>query len=348
MKTSVPFVLVLLATAALASSQGKAPSWLVSGVIVDEKGAPMPEAEIMRYFMFMNGKYVTGVEGLKADSQGRFAGKITPYKLPMTYIALNKERTLGASVVLTEESVKSPVRVVLKPFGEVNFRAKIEGGYVPVNMNTSIACDTGTTILLSYDKGPYKVPEGSYQLKFGSLELRTCLVPFTVKSGQSVDVGDCPIELTPATRAIGKPALPLDFVAARGVPQDFKLSDLKGKWVLLEFWGYWCGPCVGSSIPKLIEFHRQHPELRDKYQVIALHEGKSLSTFMELDLRNARTEANIWKGKLPFPIVIDRGRTTVERYGILGYPTVFLIDPEGKIVKGGSLELLKEKLGVKG
>jgi hypothetical protein len=58
-------------------------------------------------------------------------------------------------------------------------------------------------------------------------------------------------------------------------------------------------------------------------------------------------EKDVWGGPLPFPIVMDVGQTTTDLYGIIGYPTMVLIDPDGKVVKGGSLELLKEKLGVK-
>lgn len=338
-------VVGLDSTTALCFSQTK--SWQVSGVIVDEKDAPMPNAELARYFMYMNGKYVTGVDVLKCDAEGRFAGTITPYKLPLMYIALDKDRKIGASVILTEEMVNQPLKIVLKPFGKVSFHPKIENGYVPTTINFSIAApDNSTTILLSYDQGPYDVPEGAYQIRSYSVELQKAYKPFTVKSGESVDLGDIPIEMTPPTRNIGKPALPLDFVASRGVPPSFKLSDVKGKWVLLEFWGYWCGPCVKSSIPALIEFSRKHPELRDKYEVIAIHEGKSLSTLAEMDEKNAKTEKEVWKGRLPFPILIDRGQTTVQRYGVFAFPTVILIDPEGNIVKGGSLELLKQKLGV--
>src|SRR5437870_13628603 len=97
----------------------------------------------------------------------------------------------------------------------------------------------------------------------------------------------------------------------------------------------------------MIEFYNAHPELRDKFEILAIHESHSLQTFKELDEKNARNEKEIWKTKLPFPILIDKDGRTVERYGIRGYPTIFLIDPDGKLVRGGSLELLKEKLGVK-
>jgi hypothetical protein len=66
-----------------------------------------------------------------------------------------------------------------------------------------------------------------------------------------------------------------------------------------------------------------------------------------LDEKMKPLEEEVWGGKLPFPILIDEGKTTTDLYGIFGYPTLVLIDPDGKVVNGGSLELLKEKLGIK-
>src|SRR5512143_3886361 len=119
-------ILFVLSVPALASLPSQAKTWQVSGSIVDEQGAPMPEAELARYFMYMGGRYTTGVDVLKSDAQGRFAGIIKPYKLRLVYIALNKERTVGAAGVLTEKSVNQPLKIVLKPFGKVSFRPKIE------------------------------------------------------------------------------------------------------------------------------------------------------------------------------------------------------------------------------
>lgn len=94
------------------------------------------------------------------------------------------------------------------------------------------------------------------------------------------------------------------------------------------------------------EFYEQHAGLRDKFEILALHESHSLKSFKELDVKNAKTEQEIWKGRLPFPVLIDKEGKTTDRYGVSAYPTVVLIDPEGRIVRHGGLKLLKEKLGL--
>ena len=47
-------------------------------------------------------------------------------------------------------------------------------------------------------------------------------------------------------------------------------------------------------------------------------------------------------------MLVDDTRSTIDGWGIRLYPTTVLIDPDGKLVRGGSFEMLKEKLGVKG
>lgn len=95
-----------------------------------------------------------------------------------------------------------------------------------------------------------------------------------------------------------------------------------------------------------MEFYRAHPELRDKFEILAMHESHSVKSFKELDVKNAKTEQEIWKGPLPFPVLIDKEGRTTARYGIFAYPTAVLIDPEGRMAKGG-FRMLKERLGVK-
>lgn len=79
----------------------------------------------------------------------------------------------------------------------------------------------------------------------------------------------------------------------------------------------------------------KHKDDRDKFEIVAFHDA-SAKTFEELDKKLEKIIEQRWKGKtLPFPVVLDATGKTVKDYGVSAFPTVLLIDPEGKLVKGG-------------
>ena len=97
-----------------------------------------------------------------------------------------------------------------------------------------------------------------------------------------------------------------------------------------------------------MEFWDAHEAERQSYAVLAFHDP-SVKTFAELDEKLKPLIEKRWKGRsLPFPILLDASGTTVRNYGIQGYPTVVLIDPEGRVVRGGSEAMLAEKLTASG
>jgi hypothetical protein len=53
------------------------------------------------------------------------------------------------------------------------------------------------------------------------------------------DLGTADMKATPIAKLKGKPFPEWEIADARGVKADVKLSDYKGKWVYIEFWGYW-------------------------------------------------------------------------------------------------------------
>jgi peroxiredoxin len=98
-----------------------------------------------------------------------------------------------------------------------------------------------------------------------------------------------------------------------------KLSDFRGKAVLLNFWASWCGPCA-EEMPAL---ERLYDNLRARgFTVLAVgveDPAEELRKFSQ-------------KFGLGFPVLIDADGKVRERYKIEGFPETVLIDPEGKIV----------------
>ena len=115
---------------------------------------------------------------------------------------------------------------------------------------------------------------------------------------------------------------------------EIALSDYKGKVVLIDCWGTWCGPCV-ASLPKLKalyeEFHDQGFEIIG----VAADEKEDLEKFLV-------------KRPLPWQQIVDADGKLGERLGIQAFPTLLLVDREGKNVKNfvGESSGLKTLIGL--
>lgn len=97
----------------------------------------------------------------------------------------------------------------------------------------------------------------------------------------------------------------------------------KGKPVLINFWATWCGPCIAET-PDLVALNEEYSE--KGALVIGISEDKDADA---LDLVSQFTK----EYKMTYPIVIDNGDLEEALGGLRGYPTTFLIDKNGKIVK---------------
>ncbi len=112
-----------------------------------------------------------------------------------------------------------------------------------------------------------------------------------------------------------------DFTLLTHDGKEVKLSDYKGKVILLDFWATWCPPCV-KSVPDLIAIHSEF-------------EGEAVVIGVSLD-----KETNSDKDVAPFiekfginyPVVMGDKAIANAYGGVEAIPTMFVIDQKGNIV----------------
>ncbi len=97
-------------------------------------------------------------------------------------------------------------------------------------------------------------------------------------------------------------------------------------------------------MPGLIDLYEAHKDHRDKFEIIAFHDG-TVKDFADLDKKLERPREAYWGGRdLPFPILLDATGQTIKEWDIHAFPTTVLIDPEGKLVGQAGEEELAAKL----
>jgi peroxiredoxin len=117
--------------------------------------------------------------------------------------------------------------------------------------------------------------------------------------------------------------------ARKRIVPDFELTtlageyltaeDLRGKVLLLDFWGTWCPPCV-ASVPSLRSL--SHRLKDDPFQLVSIStdaDEKALREFVD-------------KHQMDWPQVWDKGRELSRQCGIRSFPTYVLVSPEGEIL----------------
>ncbi len=109
-----------------------------------------------------------------------------------------------------------------------------------------------------------------------------------------------------------------DFTLPDNHDKLISLSDFKGKYVLLDFWGSWCGYCT-SEFPKIKEYNQKY---------------KNEVTFIGI---NCRDDRNSWltiseKHNIDWINLFSANKELTELFGVVAYPTKLLIDKEGKII----------------
>jgi peroxiredoxin len=140
------------------------------------------------------------------------------------------------------------------------------------------------------------------------------------KSNEPLDLGELVLQLVKNLKP-GDAAPDFELENLEG--SSVRLTDFRGKYLLLDFWATWCGPCRAET-----------PHLKAVYDTYGKNPnftmlGLSLDKTGEQPRSYAKAEGIAWQQGL----LGDWSKATLPaRYGVEGIPAIFLVDPAGKIV----------------
>jgi peroxiredoxin len=119
--------------------------------------------------------------------------------------------------------------------------------------------------------------------------------------------------LTPYKGA--QPAPDFELVDVDG--DKHRLSDYRGKPLIINFWATWCPPCR-EEMPSM---NRAWSKVKDDVSMLAINVGEDEDTIF------------IFSADYPidFPVLLDRSGDVIREWPVKGLPTTFVLDREGNI-----------------
>lgn len=116
-----------------------------------------------------------------------------------------------------------------------------------------------------------------------------------------------------------EPVVAPDFTLKDLKGNQVTLKNFKGRVVFLNFWATWCPPC-----------RREMPSMERLYKQLKDRDFTMLAVDMQESEKRVR--AFISEFSLSFPVLLDLNGDISSLYGIVGLPTTYIIDREGKII----------------
>lgn len=123
---------------------------------------------------------------------------------------------------------------------------------------------------------------------------------------------------TPSQLPLPRPAP--DFLLPDLSGQSVRLSQLKGKVVLLNVWATWCAPC-----------RQEMPTMQTLHQRLKNADFVMLAVSQDADGAKA-VQPYLQEGGFTFPVLLDMQGEVGRKYAVAGYPETFIINRQGDIV----------------
>ena len=143
---------------------------------------------------------------------------------------------------------------------------------------------------------------------------------FDVTAGtKQIALGELKLDASPALMP-SEPAP--DFTGKTSDGKEFKLSEQRGKLVILDFWATWCAPCLAET-KNLVAVHREFGA--ENVCIIGLSVDESFEVMKKFVAKNPVPYSEVYVG--------ERSQSEAAKaFGVQMIPSIWLIGPDGKII----------------
>lgn len=170
-----------------------------------------------------------------------------------------------------------------------------------------------------HEGAPIYYRQGDIQLEDKQYDI----VGYSEEADQFVLLEQEKVEYEQSGLPLNTSAPPIERTSIFGKP--ISLAKLQDRYVLLNFWGTWCGPCL-AEMPYFKEAYRKFGD-EVAFIGIAVDDNKErLTRYLEAK--------NIKWPQIYIPWDSKNNAPLLQKYHVLGYPSTFLISPEGNILLG--------------
>ena len=240
MSSTFALLPVVLALAALAVAQGPI---VLRGRVVNQSGAPVLGADVATFWI--RGEPLVPVQ---TDADGRFAIMLDVDETlaegeSKVCMVKDAARTIGAVCRFTKDRLTR--NLVLTPLVEVLGRIKcpqLPESVGWTNVYVELWPFGGRLGRFNSDRGRFRLllPKGLYNLNmYGGDLLGRDKKLFLTGRERVVDLSPVKLKATKLALLSGKQAPRIRISETRGCPKEVQFADYRGKYLLVEFWGYW-------------------------------------------------------------------------------------------------------------
>ena len=288
--------------------------------LIDSAGRTLPkepQVVVFYYGQLAQDLMDRGMEPMKALEYAHRAAEILPGDVPYGPLRGMIYGTLGRALLLTQrpDSAITTLLLALPATPDSQRVLAFLGQAYEKARKPDLAINAYTRSLAMYlgkDTTAAAPLRALWKKKNGSLAGMEKMIEVRRASSRKV------VALDSRRHSGAAPPWALSYLDGKPVSSD----EFKGKVIVLDFWGSWCGPCRAE----LPIFQAVYERYREKGVVFL---GMNFERPQQgRDLKELARDF-MERNKYTFPVVVDHDQVASNAYGITGFPTVFLIDKAG-------------------